>query len=108
MPLAPDHAEGWFSAAQATGPEAWRWLSRPFPRTLTDARTDIEAALSAQEQQSIWPTEEFELALSYVPVPADEDDLFAGIGDLAAADALATDPPQAPVVDDVRERTLKA
>ena len=65
-------------------------------------------ALSAQEQQSIWPTEEFELALSYVPVPADEDDLFAGIGDLAAADALATDPPQAPVVDDVRERTLKA
>ena len=65
-------------------------------------------ALSAQEQQSIWPTEEFELALSYVPVPADEDDLFAGIGALPAADALATDPPQAPVVDDVRERTLKA
>ena len=55
VPLAPDHAEGWFSAAQATGPEAWRWLSRPFPRTLTDARADIEAALSEQEQGARLP-----------------------------------------------------
>ncbi len=65
-------------------------------------------ALSAQEQAKIWPTEEFELALSYVPVPDGEDDLFAGLGDLAEADALAVAPPNAPVIDDVRERTLKA
>jgi mycothiol S-conjugate amidase len=65
-------------------------------------------ALSAQEQKEIWPTEEFELALSYVAVPADEDDLFAGLGDTDDADALALDPPTAPVVDDVRERTLKS
>ncbi|MFC0358935.1 GNAT family N-acetyltransferase [Kytococcus schroeteri] len=48
-PLTADHAEGWFAAAQATGPEAWAWLSRPFPRTLGDARADIGAALAAQE-----------------------------------------------------------
>jgi mycothiol S-conjugate amidase len=39
----------------------------------------------------VWPTEDFEAALSFVPVAEGEDDLFAGIPqDLAAADALAT------------------
>ncbi|HMT89343.1 MAG TPA: mycothiol conjugate amidase Mca [Dermatophilaceae bacterium] len=38
----------------------------------------------------VWPTEDFEAALSYVPVHAIEDDLFAGLPDAAAADALAT------------------
>jgi mycothiol S-conjugate amidase len=38
----------------------------------------------------VWPTEDFEAALSYVPVEPIEDDLFAGIPDAAAGDALAT------------------
>ncbi|MGZ4600263.1 MAG: mycothiol conjugate amidase Mca [Oryzihumus sp.] len=40
-------------------------------------------------QQEIWPTEDFEAALSYVPVEPIEDCLFAGLGSLAEADALA-------------------
>ena len=40
----------------------------------------------------IWPYDEYEIAASYVPVPQDEDDLFAGIPDVAAADALALAP----------------
>ena len=38
------------------------------------------------------PTEDFEAALSYVPVEPIEDDLFAGIPDVDAGDALATRP----------------
>ena len=41
-------------------------------------------------QARVWPTEEFEAALSYVPVVPVEDDLFAGIPDAAAGDAMAT------------------
>ena len=41
-------------------------------------------------QQQVWPTEEYEAALSYVPVEPIEDDLFAGLPDVATADALAT------------------
>jgi mycothiol S-conjugate amidase len=41
-------------------------------------------------QASVWPTEEYEAALSYVPIEPDEDDLFAGIPDVAAGDELAT------------------
>ncbi|KRE56902.1 mycothiol conjugate amidase Mca [Phycicoccus sp. Soil748] len=41
-------------------------------------------------QASVWPTEEYEAALSYVPIEPDEDDLFAGIRDAAAGDELAT------------------
>jgi mycothiol S-conjugate amidase len=40
-------------------------------------------------QMEVWPTEDFEAALSYVPVEPVEDDLFAGLGDVASADALA-------------------
>jgi mycothiol S-conjugate amidase len=40
-------------------------------------------------QARVWPTEEFEAALSYVPVEPIEDDLFAGIGDAATGDQLA-------------------
>ncbi|HEU4331303.1 MAG TPA: mycothiol conjugate amidase Mca, partial [Lapillicoccus sp.] len=36
-----------------------------------------------------WPTEEYELVVSYAPVQLPEDDLFAGIGSLEEADALA-------------------
>jgi mycothiol S-conjugate amidase len=39
----------------------------------------------------VWPTEDYEAALSFIPIVEGEDDLFAGIPtDLAAADALAT------------------
>ncbi|MFC6714964.1 mycothiol conjugate amidase Mca [Branchiibius cervicis] len=62
-------------------------------------------ALSPAEQANIWPTEEWELAASYVPVPADEDDLFAGI-DPDTADALASKGSLDLVVDDIRETTL--
>ncbi|MDC5696932.1 mycothiol conjugate amidase Mca [Intrasporangium calvum] len=41
-------------------------------------------------QQRVWPVEEFELAVSYVPVDLPEDDLFAGLGSVAEADAAAT------------------
>ena len=41
-------------------------------------------------QKDIWPTEDFEAALSYVPVKVVESDLFAGVGSPAQANALAT------------------
>jgi mycothiol S-conjugate amidase len=42
-------------------------------------------------QAQVWPTEDFEAALSYVPIAEGEDDLFAGLPtDVAEADALAT------------------
>ncbi|WP_295702845.1 mycothiol conjugate amidase Mca [Lapillicoccus sp.] len=41
-------------------------------------------------QQRVWPTEDYELALSHLPFVEGEDDLFAGIGAPAEADALAT------------------
>ena len=30
-------------------------------------------------QQQVWPTEDYEAALSYVPIEPVEDDLFAGL-----------------------------
>ncbi|MBD2758857.1 mycothiol conjugate amidase Mca [Yimella sp. cx-573] len=62
-------------------------------------------ALSAQEQAQLWPTEEFELALSYVTAPEGEDDLFAGLGSVAEADNLAINPPSL-AIDELRERTV--
>lgn len=42
-------------------------------------------------QVQVWPTEDYEAALSFVPIAPDEDDLFAGLpADVRAADALAT------------------
>jgi mycothiol S-conjugate amidase len=41
-------------------------------------------------QQRVWGVEEFEAALSHVPIAEGEDDLFAGLGSVAEADALAT------------------
>jgi mycothiol S-conjugate amidase len=43
-----------------------------------------------QMQKEIWPTEDFEAALSYVPVELEESDLFAGVGTPEQASALAT------------------
>jgi mycothiol S-conjugate amidase len=41
-------------------------------------------------QQRVWGVEEFEAAVSYVPVEEGEVDLFAGLGSPAEADARAT------------------
>ena len=41
-------------------------------------------------QKQVWPTEEYEAAVSYVPIEPVEDELFAGLPDVAAADAMAT------------------
>jgi mycothiol S-conjugate amidase len=41
-------------------------------------------------QQRVWGVEEFEAAMSYVPIAEGEDDLFAGLGTVSEADALAT------------------
>ena len=49
-------------------------------------------AVPLELQQEVWPTEDFELACSLVPVEIPEDDLFAGLPDVAGADALATGP----------------
>lgn len=55
-------------------------------------------------QRSIWPWDEFEAALSTVPIVPGEDDLFSGLpADPAAADALATGPTVF-VHDTVKER----
>jgi mycothiol S-conjugate amidase len=43
-----------------------------------------------QMQKDIWPTEDFEAALSYVPVELVESDLFAGLGTPQQASELAT------------------
>jgi mycothiol S-conjugate amidase len=40
-------------------------------------------------QMAIWPTEDFEAALSYVPIKVPESDLFAGLGTPAQASELA-------------------
>jgi len=57
-------------------------------------------------QKRIWPTDDFEAAVSYVPVEPIEDDLFAGLGDVGAADALATKGGLEPAYDERRESTL--
>lgn len=62
--------------------------------------------VSRETQAKVWPTEEFDLAASYVPRPDDamEDDLFAGLGTPVDADALATNRDAELVIDDIRER----
>ncbi len=54
-------------------------------------------------QQQVWGFEEFEIALSYVPVEEGEDDLFAGLGSPEQADALAVSTGLA-IVHDGRRR----
>ncbi len=41
-------------------------------------------------ERSVWPTEDFEAALSYVPIIEVEDDLFAGLPSVVEADEMAT------------------
>jgi mycothiol S-conjugate amidase len=41
-------------------------------------------------QKELWPTEDFEAAVSYVPIAVQESDLFAGLGNPGQASTLAT------------------
>ena len=50
-------------------------------------------------QREAWPTEDYELVASLVPVMEGEDDLFSGLGSVAEADALALDLTRTPVRD---------
>ncbi|MEP6630768.1 MAG: mycothiol conjugate amidase Mca [Lapillicoccus sp.] len=50
-------------------------------------------------QREAWPTEDYELVASLVPLMEGEDDLFSGLGSAAEADALALDPTRTPVRD---------
>ena len=55
-------------------------------------------------EREVWPTEDFELAASYVPFAEGESDLFAGLGTPDEADALsesAVAGSAAPVIDDI-------
>ena len=48
-------------------------------------------AVPRELQARVWPTEDYEAAVSYVPIADGEDDLFAGLPrDVTEADALAT------------------
>ncbi|MBR7743655.1 mycothiol conjugate amidase Mca [Phycicoccus sp. BSK3Z-2] len=47
--------------------------------------------VTREVQARVWPHEEYEAVASYVPIAEGEDDLFAGLPDVGAADAMATD-----------------
>ncbi|HSP60358.1 MAG TPA: mycothiol conjugate amidase Mca [Ornithinimicrobium sp.] len=51
-------------------------------------------AVPLEVQQRVWPTEEFELARSLVPVELPEDDLFAGVRGLADPDEVCRRVPE--------------
>ncbi|GAB48618.1 mycothiol conjugate amidase [Mobilicoccus pelagius NBRC 104925] len=114
--IAVDRIRAFHSALTERGAESpfgeWleRWADRP-SRTVT-TRVDVadhfetrDAALRAhatqidpdswwfgmplETEREVWPTEDFELAASYVPHEAGESDLFAGLGSAAEADALS-------------------
>ncbi len=46
-------------------------------------------AVPPEVEREVWPVEDFEAAISYVPIADGEDDLFAGLGEPAQADELA-------------------
>ncbi|AKU15990.1 GlcNAc-PI de-N-acetylase [Luteipulveratus mongoliensis] len=61
--------------------------------------------ITKEMQAKVWPTEDFDLTLSYIPLSeGGEDDLFAGLGSADDADAQATSGDLTLVVDDIRER----
>ncbi len=45
-----------------------------------------------ETQAELWRTEEYEAAVSYVPIAEGEDDLFAGLRDVAEAERMARTP----------------
>ena len=57
-------------------------------------------------QRAAWPTDDFELAASYVPVELPEEDLFAALPqEVAAADALARSSNLELAYDTIKERS---
>jgi mycothiol S-conjugate amidase len=55
-------------------------------------------------QKDIWPTEDFEAAVSYVSIRPQESDLFAGLGTAQRASAMATSG-ELPIAYDGRKET---
>lgn len=49
-------------------------------------------AVPLEVQARVWPYDDYECGVSYVPIVEGEDDLFAGLGTLAEADAMARRP----------------
>jgi mycothiol S-conjugate amidase len=75
--------------------ECAAWFERRDAALLAHAtQVDPEGTwfrVTREVQARVWPTEDYEAALSFVPIAEGEDDLFAGIPtDVAEADALAT------------------
>ena len=58
-------------------------------------------------QAEVWPTEDYELAMSHVPTSIPEDDLFAGLPSLAEADALGERSDLELVIDERRAPTVR-
>jgi mycothiol S-conjugate amidase len=62
--------------------------------------------VSREEQARVWPWEDYEAGMSYVPIVEGEDDLFAGLPDeVQQADALATSGTLTLAHDGRKERT---
>lgn len=59
-----------------------------------------------ETQERVWPWDDFEAALAYVPIAEGEDDLFAGLGTPADADRLATSADLTVAFDGRKESTL--
>lgn len=94
--------EGWldrwderFTRKVTTRIECSDWFERRDNALLAHA-TQIDPdgaffALPREDQRRLWPWEDYEAALSYVPIAEGEDDLFAGLPESAReADVLAT------------------
>jgi len=58
-------------------------------------------------QAEVWPTEDYELAMSHVPTSIPEDDLFAGLPSLAEADALGERTDLELVIDERQAPTVR-
>ena len=95
--------------AVTTRVECAAWFERRDAALLAHAtQVDPEGTwfrVSREVQAQVWPTEDYEAALSFIPIAEGEDDLFAGIPtDIAAADALATSGDLSVVLDTRTER----
>jgi mycothiol S-conjugate amidase len=90
--------EGWdekYTRKVTTRIECSAWFERRDKALLAHA-TQIDPdgmffALPREEQARVWPWEDYEAGLSFVPIDGLEDDLFAGLPEsVEAADAMAT------------------
>ncbi len=93
-----DWLAGWDASRErvrTTRIDCAHWFGRRDDALLAHA-TQIDPdglffALPRHVQAQVWPWEDFEAGVSYVPIAAGEDDLFGGLPQEAArADALAT------------------